>query len=316
MSTATIKPRVATGRPPVGKQPVLALARVEGRRMLRHPAFLVGLAATVAQVTIRPGSEDWAGQSHYLTSTAWTFAWIGMLLAAALTAGREQFHGDPDLFPATPVPRGDRVLGTALGLLGPALVAAIAVIFVAVRRHQAGGFLLGEGEYGRAHDPSLFEWAQPIMLVVLAGVVGILVAQLRRARLAALIVAVIATFFGGTMIWAFQVHPVRVLHPYMFPTYEDSLGSTFTPEGWGPDSPPLIPPGEYHSTWHAVRADTGALGWHLVYVAGLVLVGVWLAARMADRGKHVARIRWLLLAGLPLLLVGGVAQIATAGISG
>ena len=316
MSTATIQPRVATGRPPVHRRPILAVARLEGGRMLRHPAFLVGLAVTLAQVTIRPGSEDWTGQTHYLTSIAWTFVWIGTLLAAALAAGRERFHADPDLFPATPVPRADRVLGTALGLVGPALVAAIAVVFVAVRRSRAGGFLLGEGEYGRAHDPSLFEWAQPIMLVALAGVVGIVVAELRRGRLAALIVALIALFFGGTMIWAFQVHPLRVLHPFMFPTYEESLGSTFTPEGWSPSGPPLIPPGEYHSTWHAVRADTGALGWHLVYVAGLLLVGVWLAARLADGGEHVARIRWLLLAGLPLLLVGGVAQIATAGISG
>ena len=316
MSTATIQPRVATGRPPVHRRPILAVARLEGGRMLRHPAFLVGLAVTLAQVTIRPGSEDWTGQTHYLTSIAWTFVWIGTLLAAALAAGRERFHADPDLFPATPVPRADRVLGTALGLVGPALVAAIAVVFVAVRRSRAGGFLLGEGEYGRAHDPSLFEWAQPIMLVALAGVVGIVVAELRRGRLAALIVALIALFFGGTMIWAFQVHPLRVLHPFMFPTYEESLGSTFTPEGWSPSGPPLIPPGEYHSAWHAVRADTGALGWHLVYVAGLLLVGVWLAARLADGGEHVARIRWLLLAGLPLLLVGGVAQIATAGISG
>ncbi len=160
MSPVTIERRVVIGDPPARRRSILATARVEGGRMLRHPAFLVGLAATVAQITIRPGSENWAGQSHYLTSIAWTFVWIGTLLAAALTSGRERFHADPDLFPATPVPPADRVLGTALGLLGPTLVAALAVIFVAVRRSRAGGFLLGEGEYGRAVDPSLAEWAQ------------------------------------------------------------------------------------------------------------------------------------------------------------
>ena len=97
-------------------QAILAAARVEGLRMVRHPAFLAGTVVSVLQVTVGSGAEDWAGQSHYLTVTGWMFAWVGMLVAAALVAGRERFLSDPDLFPGTPVTPADRVLGTALGL--------------------------------------------------------------------------------------------------------------------------------------------------------------------------------------------------------
>lgn len=103
---------------------MLAIARVEAGRMARHPAFLIGLAASVFQIiviqtTLPPGSEDWAGQSHYQSSVAWTFTWIGALVAAALTAGRQRFASEPDLFPATPATPADRALGTALGCSVP-----------------------------------------------------------------------------------------------------------------------------------------------------------------------------------------------------
>ncbi len=313
MSIVTAGPQRVTERPRSRTQSVLALAGVESGRMLRHPAFLVGLAASVASVLIRPGAEEWGGQGHYGASTAWTFVWMGTLVAAALCAGRQRLVADPDLFPATPLTPADRVMGTALALLGPALATAVAVAVAALLNARAGGFTLGDEGYTRSFNSGFIELAQPVLLTVLAGVVGITVAQLRRARLAALLIAVMVVFFGGTVIWAFQAHPVRVLHPFMYPTYEQRLPDTFNPGGWEADDAPLLPPDEWTSFWREVRFDTPALGWHLVYVGGLILLGVWLAARTADRGEHADRIQWLLYAGLPLLLVGGVTQVLTAG---
>lgn len=155
-----------------------------------------------------------------------------------------------------------------------------------------------------------------MVLVVLAGVVGIAVAQIRRARLAATLVAVMLVFLGGTVIWPFQVHPLRVLHPFMYRSYERTLPESFTPQGWGVDSPSLTPPSEHASTWHAIFFDSGALGWHLVYVGGLIVLGVWIATRLADQSDRSTPTRWLALVGRPLLLVGGVAQIVTAGTNG
>ena len=284
--------------------------------MIRSPAFLVGLAASLAALTVRPGTEDWAGQGYYTATTAWTFLWVGTLVAAALVAGRQRFVSDPDLAPATPVTPADRALGTALGLLGPALVAAVASAAVAVMKIRAGGFVIGDEGYSRAVTPSIFEWAQPVVLVVLAGVVGIAVAQLRRGTIAMVLVAAMAVFFGGTVIWAFQAHPLRVLHPFMYPSYEQTLPDSFTPQGWGADSPPLTGPSEFASNWHAIHFDAAALGWHLVYVGGLIGMGVWVAARLADRGERSASTKWLLVAAVPLLVGGGLAQIVTAGTNG
>ena len=282
--------------------------------MVRHPAFLVGLAASVASLTVRPGTEDWAGQGYYMATIAWTFLWMGTLVAGALVAGRQSYVSEADLFPATPATPADRVLGTALGLVGPALVAAVAVAAIGVLKFRSG-FVLGDEGYSRTITPSLFEWAQPVLLVVLAGVVGIALAQLRRGRIAALLITVMAVFIGGTAAWAFQVHPLRVLHPFMYPSYELSLPESFTPDGWGPDSPPLTAPGEFSTTWHSIHLDPGALGWHLLYVGGLILLGVWISTRLADRGERTARTSWLGLTALALLVVGGITQIVTAGIN-
>ena len=312
-ATTITRPRSATSTG--NRRSVRAIAGVEGRRLVRHPAFLLGLAASVLQVMVRPGTESWAGQTHYVSSIAWTFVWVGTLVAAAAVAGRQRFHADPDLFPATPSTPADRVLGTALALAGPVLVTALFIAFVAVMNARAGGFTLGEEPYSVAIRPSPFEWAQPVLLVALAGVVGILLSQLPRARLAALIGGVVAGFIGGTFIWAFQRHPFRVLHPFMYPSYEDRLPGTFSPDDWAPGDRPLLPPDDFSVHWRAVRFDDAALGWHLAYVAGLVLVGVWMAARLADRGERTASVSRLLLAAAPLLLIGGVAQVVTAGMN-
>ena len=313
-ATTVTRPRAAT-RTGNRRRSIRAIAAVEAGRLVRHPAFLLGLAASVLQVIVRPGTESWAGQTHYLSSIAWTFVWVGTLVAAAAVAGRQRFHADPDLFPATPSTPADRVLGTALGLAGPVAVTALFVAFVAVMNDRAGGFILGEEPYSVAIRPSPFEWAQPVLLVAFAGVVGILLAQLPRARLAALIGGVLAGFIGGTFIWAFQGQPFRVLHPFMYPTYEDRLPPAFSPEGWAPGDGPLLPPDDFSVHWRAVRFDDAALGWHLLYVAGLVLAGVWIAARLADRGERTSPIGRLLLAAAPLVLVGGVAQVVTAGMN-
>ena len=316
MTATTVTHPPVTTTPGNRRRSIRAIAGVEAGRLVRHPAFLLGLAASVLQVTVRPGTESWAGQTHYLSSIAWTFVWVGTLVAAAAAAGRQRFHSDPDLFPATPSTSADRVLGTALGLAGPVVVTALFVAFVAIMNARDGGFILGEEPYSLAIRPSLFEWAQPVLLVALAGVVGILLAQLPRARLAALIGGVLAGFIGGTVIWAFQAYPLRVLHPFMYPTYEDRLPDAFSPDAWAPRDGPLLPPDEYTAHWRAVRFDDAALGWHLLYVGGLVLLGVWVAARLADRGERTAPIGGLLLAAAPLLLVGGLAQLVTAGTNG
>lgn len=305
MSTALLDP--VTARRQGRRTAVLALARVETGRLLRHPAFLGGVAATAAVILLRSPADPW------LSILAWAFAWMGTLAAAALVAGRQRFLADPDLFPATPATSGDRVLASALALIGPTLVGA-AVMILVLATIQDGALVVGEGGYTGEITPAVAVWVQPVLLMALAGVVGLIVAHLPRGRLAALIFIVFLMFVGGGGIWLVQQHPFRVLHPFMYPSYEAELPASYTPEGWRAGDAPLLPPDQYNDTWREVRFDTVALHWHLLYVAGLILVGIWWATRAADRDEPRTA-HWLLLSGVPVLVVGGVAQILTAGVN-
>ncbi len=313
ITSAAERPMVLNGPPRA--RPILAIARVEAARLLRHPAFLVGLAGLAASFALQQlgGVEAWAGQNYYDANVAWNFVWVGALVAGALVAGRHRVLSDEELFPGTPATPGDRVLGTALGLLGPTVAAVAAVTVIAALTASEGGFVHGSGGYARRITPHPFEWLQPVLLVILAGVVGIAVVQLRRARLAWLLVAGLLTYFTTTAIWAFQAHPARVLHPFMFPAYERRLPESFNPGAWEPGRPPLTPPDEGVGAWRETRFDPTALGWHLVYLGGAILLGVWLATRMADRGERTSQ-RWLAIVGAALFLVGAVAQVVTAGV--
>lgn len=321
MSTATDRARTVERRlPPArGRRPpalaILALARVEATRLARHPAFLVGLVASLASTLVRSSSDDsWSKAHYYNDSVAWAFTWMGTLVAAALVAGRERMTGDPDLFEATPLSPGERVLATAVALCGVVAVAGAAVAVTAVLTVREGGFVFGDGAYARAVVPSLAHWVQLVVLVALAGVVGIAVAQLRRGRLFALLLLTLATFMGSAAVWGFQDHPFRVLHPFMFPSYDGRLPADFDPALPRAGDPPLQAPDEWDSTWREVLFDTAALNWHLLYLAGLILVGIWWARRAAERGEP-ARSRRLALFGLALLVVGGTAQVLSAGVN-
>ena len=167
---------------------------------------------------VRP--EDWVdGQFVALTQAAVVAMGIGTLVASALVAGRERFVSEPDLFPGTPVTPGDQAVGTVLGLVGPALVAAVAMAVVGARGALTDGFVRGQEGYTTSMVPPVVEWAQPVLLVVLAGVVGVIVAHLPRGRLAALVFLVPACFVAGTAgVWASEAMPLRVLHPLGLPT--------------------------------------------------------------------------------------------------
>ena len=174
-----------------------------------------------------------------------------------------------------------------------------------------GGFAVGDPPYTDSINPALAQWAQVVVLTALAGLVGIAIAQLHRARLITLLLAAVMTWFFGVAPWLLGMHPVRVLHPFMYPSYEHGLPALFTPSNWVQgDAPLLRPSSELGLSWREFRFDTGALWWHLAYVAGIGLLVLWAATRLADRER-----RWSVLAviGAPLVIVGGVLQVVTAG---
>jgi hypothetical protein len=299
-------------RPRAQRHPIVGIAAVEMVRLVRHPAFVGGLVLSLLwQSRVQSSAESWAGQSYYAAMAGWAFLWSGTLIAAALVAGRDRWLNEPDLFPGAPATPGTRVLGTAVALAAPVAVTAAAVAVLAGWFAYQGGFDVGDPPYNDSINPAPPQWVQIVVLTALAGLVGIAIAQFRRARLISLLLAAVTTWLFGLAPWLLGMHPVRVLHPFMYPSYEHALPILFTPSNWVEGDPPLLfPAGELDVSWREFRFDTAALWWHLAYVAGIGLLVLWTATRMADRER-----RWSVLAvvGAPLVLVGGVLQLVTAG---
>jgi len=276
--------------------------------MLLHPAFLVGVVLTGLSHWAVGGQQDWAGDHYFAVTAMWGFLWTGTFLAAALVAGRQRWLSNPDLFAGTPVAPSTRVLGLGLAVVGPVVVSLLLVGAVAVK--WSDGFLMGEVPWVGRYQPGLVEWLQKPLLVALAGLAGILVAQLPKGRLPVLLVTAVVMWFTSMALWMVQVFPLRQLHPSMLPTYEHRLPLGFQPTGWRVGDHPLMSPDEYNTTWREARFDPASLGWHSLYLVGLGLLALWGAMRLADgRDRH----RLVLWAGGALTVLGGVLQLVAAG---
>ncbi len=156
----------ATGAPAV--RTVIHLASVEAWRLIRHPAFLAGLAISgFAQVMFSlsegPSSESWAGQLYYVWTTGWVWLWVGTMIAAACIAGRNRWLAEPDLFPGTPITTSGRLAATALAVAGPVVVAMIAVVGSNALAGRDGGFDLGDAPYTAPTMPPLVQSVQVVV---------------------------------------------------------------------------------------------------------------------------------------------------------
>lgn len=307
MTAATVT--VGTRRIPSA---ALALARVESVRVVTHPATLVRALATALLVNrgfaVDP-STSWAGADYSTVLGSWFPLWLGLLIAGALTAGRGRMLDDPDLFSGVPVPPATRVAATIVALLTPALLACAGVAVTAAAVDGRGGFHLGTRPYSDAVFPPFVEWAQIPLTVLLAGVVGVTIAQLPRWRMGALLAASTLTFLGSSAIWIWGATPLRTYFPFMFRAQEHELPASYQATDWNAGDDPLIFPNEYTDRFREVHLDSAASLWHLVYLAGLILAVAWLAIHLAGGGR---RWRWLA-AGVPIAVVGGVAQFVAAG---
>jgi hypothetical protein len=112
---------------------------------------------------------------------------LGTLIAAAAAGGRQRFLSEPDLFPGTPLPPPDRVLGVALDLAAPAVVTGAVLGLLAAVANRPGGFRRGSPGHDLVTPPAaadwllpvlLADWLLPVLLVVLAGVAGLCIAEL------------------------------------------------------------------------------------------------------------------------------------------
>ncbi|MGI8684988.1 MAG: hypothetical protein ACR2MO_07860 [Acidimicrobiales bacterium] len=227
------------------------LARAETRRLLRHPAFVVGAALTPLMLWAAIGSEAETAWWRVSTSAALALVPLGWatIVAANLLALQPRRTGAHELLSAAPAPQPVRSAGLLLGAVPAAAVAAALVV--------AGLIALGGGSGDFTGLPLPVEMAAGLLIVAGSVTVGVGVARwlphLGFGILAAVATAFIQARFFELSAWPWyrtEADPLRFLGFLAGPT------SVTVPS-----------------------LEIRPAGWHLVYLFGLVLVmaGVALA---------------------------------------
>ncbi|HKE98406.1 MAG TPA: hypothetical protein VKG45_05700 [Actinomycetes bacterium] len=276
---------LAASRPPALRA-ALALARVEGVRLLRQPLVWLASAVILWQWVAEQVADDPAGRHPALqradteTQTMLLLLAAAALVAANLAALRAHRHGTEDLARTLPLPQWLRTLGHLLSVLPVALLGAL----------LAGGRIAQlatlPGAVGR---PDPVELATGPVLVVLGGALGVLLARRSRSALAAPLAVLLLTgslyvvdglgYSGGYGGYAAR---------YLW------LG-LHVPQTWSWRSP--------------APADLlgRPAGWHLAYLAGIVLL-VAVAALLRAGGPRW-RLRGVAAATLAATVLAGSAQL-------
>jgi hypothetical protein len=271
------------------------LARIEARRMLRHPAPWVGLSFSVLAAW-SVWDEEWSGQRYSGLLVAITPLLIGLSLAGVSAFGRE-------LVPVAeeaPMTGDDRSVARLLGGLPLVLVTAAVVVGVAVWLRSAGGLTLGEepGRTENAHH-TLPELLQLVLLAGFAVALGAAIVHVVRRRLAAAIVIVLGWFLVGATSWMFNGPVLRWFTPLQMQPVTVEVGPWDADPNTFPKTWLLTAPNEYQDFWAREVVSPAMAAWHDLYLVGLIL----LAAAVAVPG----RLRRPLLAGGLVLAVAGVA---------
>lgn len=295
----------AAGHVHVRRQPdsrrhvVLALAALEARRLLTHPAPAAGLLLSVffaRQVLTAPVS--WSGAAYMGLPVIVGPLLCGLSLAAAAAVARDQRL----LAEEAPVGPGQRNLARLLA--GVPAVAAVAVLVAAgaLWLRAARGLDLGDEPGRTLHAQyTLPEVLQPVVLAGFAVAFGAAAARLIRHRLAAAVAIFVVWFavsptswmWNGPQLTAFALIQTQ---PLVVPVGAATADPAGFPASWL-----LSAPSQYQDFWGRVVVSPAMSAWHDVYLLGLTLLAA--AVVLHGRARRTAGI-----AGLVLTLTGVAAQ--------
>lgn len=269
---------------------ILTLGRFEGARLVRHPLVLGGTGLSLLLLTravrhdapVLPRDDMLAAEGLFALAA-------GVLLASSLAVLRSRRHGTDEVMDGLPAPPLALTLSHLTAIIWPGGLACLIV---------AGyvGYLYAAGGIG---TPSWAELCTGPVIVVLAGLLGVLVARCAPSPAAGpvAVVALAAAQLASQQqfSWNRMLTSAERL-PFVWPISNASAHAARFALWYG-----------YGPTWvSAPEVVVRPAGWHLLYLMGLVgLVGA-LAVLCHGKGG-----RPLLAATLSLALVAaaGVAQV-------
>jgi hypothetical protein len=262
---------ITAARPRVASTPqaaVLQLARIEARRMLRHPAPWIGLAGTV-WFAAGVFDQTWAA-AHYQGLVAALAPLLFGVTVAAISAFTREHTAVSD---EAPVSAARRSVARLLG--GLSLVAMVAGVIAGAGTWLwiRGGLMLGD-EPGRTQHAlyTLPELLQPVLLAALAVSLAAVLAHVVRHRLAASIVAFVFWFLVCATYWVFNAPVLRWLTPVQVQPVPVVVGPAETDPGTFPATWLLSAPGEYQDHWVRLVVSPELAGWHDVYLVALTVL--------------------------------------------
>lgn len=186
MRSRAIPHTVETPTPSV----VLALAWVEARKMLRHPAYLLGLGVAMVLVGVPQGGSI---RIEFLMLGMGLSLVIGTLFAANLGALRSRRDGTDELFGSAPAPLAARTAGQLAAVaLGPVAVTCVWAIAVGVMSDA------GVGDFPDELRPIML--VQAPLIVAAIGTLGVATARVIPHVVGGPIVLALHMFTG--LIWA------------------------------------------------------------------------------------------------------------------
>ncbi|GAA4732996.1 hypothetical protein [Phytohabitans rumicis] len=281
MSTAILERREATAGPAAGdpRRAMLALARFESLRLLRHPVTVIGVLLFIA-----PWLYGWisgrANRYPVLQEADWSNQFLALLtlggaalVATNLAALRAYRHRTTAQYDVLVLPASWR---TGAFLLSVVPFAAVVAVLVGVR---VGGLALLPGAAGRINP---YELAAYPAVVLLLGAVGVLLARLVRMTIVAplVLLALVVATFAGVLAPFPGARQLKWLLPISV------------------DEPPMPLP---------VDLMTRPAGRHLAYVVGLVVVVA--VAALAVAGARGRRLLGTAAVGLAVAVLAGSVQL-------
>lgn len=253
-------------------KPVAPLARAEARRLLRHPAFLVGVALTPLMMWgATDGHATWWKVSPYIALALVPLGWM-TIVAVNMLALQPRRTGADELFVAAPVSQPVRTTGALVGgLVAPAVAAVLATAWTFY-------WLASSDTIG---SPRWMEIAAGVLVVAGAVTVGVGFARwlpnIAFGVVAVFAVSLLQARFMDPSTWPWdtsEAHPGRFLGFLAEPTSVDRAFEVRTP------------------------------GWHAAYLVGLVLLMAVVALARDGMPRRLAAV--LALAGMVIAGTGWV----------
>lgn len=279
---------------PVQVSSMWALSRLEGRRLVTHPAVLTGLAFAVASMVNNRLAESHIPTGFEGVRLMPLFLAVGTFIGANLGALRDRRHGTVELYEAEPLSARQRTAAHLMSVLWAVAVGVALVVAVLISLAVSDGLLVGFIDGARYRAPTVVEMALGPIVVGLFGVLGIMMARWVPSVVVPLLAVVAALPYLVVEAWTVAEGPSGWYTPLWSATRESELWVDFGDSGgYSP----------------VIDFAVAALAWHLLFLIGLIVI-----ASVVALARH-GWTRRLFLAGavgVGVAVLGAVMQVAAA----